>query len=301
MLRRNFRGIITAALAFAFVVLAVSCCPNTFVEGQIVMGFVPSEDAEVVQEQMVKMVGILTEMTGIPIKPVLTPNYNILVDAIRVGEVQVAWMPPLAYVQAEDEGIATVVLKAVRRGNPWYYGAIIVRKDSGINDIQDLRGKSIAWGDIKSFSGHIYPKAALIKQGIDPDRFFGTQRHLKSHPAVVISVFNGDLDAGGCFSNNTDGTDGAWTQTLKDPEKYNQIKVLLYTPPIPGDTVAVATEYMADHPTDADKIVRAIFHLNDHPVGKKILMDIYHIERLVLAKPADYQVVRDAAKLVIED
>jgi phosphonate transport system substrate-binding protein len=194
-----------------------------------------------------------------------------------------------------------VLLKAVRRGNPWYYGAIIVRDDSPYRKLKDLRGKSIAWGDIKSFSGHIYPKSEVMKSGINPESFFGTQRHLMNHPSVVVAVFNNQVDAGAVFSNNTEGTDGAWTQLLRNPAEAAQIRVLLYTPPIPGDTVSVSSIYFSEYPQQTQLMMNAILELHEDPVGRKILMDLYHIEKLVLAYPKDFQVVREAAQRVLED
>ncbi len=289
-------------LAIGLFIATVGCCPGKQRQaGEVVMGFVPSEDAELVTVEMQKLVKILSKKTGIPIRAVISSNYDVLVTAMRTGDVQFAWLPPFAYVQAEDEGVAMVLLKAVRRGNPWYYGAIIVRTDSPYERVEDLRGKTIAWGDIKSFSGHIYPKCEVIKRGIDPDTFFGTQRHLMNHPAVVVAVFNNQVDAGAVFANNTEGNDGAWTQLLTDPEDQKQIRVILYTPPIPGDTVSVSTEYFSEHPGRTQAIVNAIIELHRDPDGSRILMDLYHIEDLVLAMPEDFQVVREAAQLVLKD
>jgi phosphonate transport system substrate-binding protein len=299
---RWWSGFLFALISTLLCLQQAGCCPgNARQPGEIVMGFVPSEDAELVTVEMQKLTDILERKTGIPIRPVISSNYDVLVAAMRTGAVQFAWLPPFAYVQAEDEGVAHVLLKAVRQGNPWYYGAIIVRADSPYHKIEDLRGKTIAWGDIKSFSGHIYPKSEIIKMGIDPDKFFGAQRFLMNHPAVVVAVFNNQVDAGAVFSNNTDGNNGAWTQLLRDPKDQAQIRVLLYTPPIPGDTVSVSTQYFAEHPDRTQKIMNAILHLNEDPEGNRILMTIYHIEAMVLAKPEDFQVVRQAAQLVLAE
>jgi phosphonate transport system substrate-binding protein len=299
---RHALNVILVVILTAILFHLPACCPGSGRQpGEIVMGFVPSEDAELVTVEMEKLAAILEKKTGIPIHPVISSNYDVLVAAMRTGEVQFAWLPPFAYVQAEDEGVAHVLLKAVRQGNPWYYGAIIVHADSPYHKIEDLRGKTIAWGDVKSFSGHIYPKSEIIKMGIDPDTFFKSQRHLMSHPAVVVAVFNKQVDAGAVFSNNTDGNNGAWTQLLKDPKDQAKIRVILYTPPIPGDTVSVSTDYFSEHPDRTQKMMNAILHLNEDPDGKRILMTIYHIEAMVLAKPEDFQVVREAAQLVLKE
>ena len=296
-------------LVVSFALLqAAACCPSaeeyvvnpeTGERHKIIkMGLVPSEDAEIVIEEGEKMAALLSEMTGYPFRAYVTPNYNTLVAAMRAGDVDFAWLPPLAYVLSKMDGTGTVLLKAVRGENPFYYGAIIVRKDSGINSVDDLRGKVMGWGDLLSFSGHIFPKYDLIrKEGYTHD-FFDREANLSSHPAVVVAVLNGHIDAGAVWANDTEGHTGAWL--IGDhAERKDEIKPIFYTDPIPGDTFTVRTRYLRDNPEKTERIRRAVMALSDDPEGARILITVYRITRMAPATDEDYRVVYDAFETVI--
>jgi len=293
---------LAALLGAALLYGAASCCPtDRAAEELVVMGFVPSEDAQIIGESGEELVEILGRMTGLRIRAYVLSSYMTVVSAMRTGDVDVGWLPPLAAVRAEDRGWGVIKLKAVRRGNPFYYGSIIVRTDSGIESVGDLRGKSMAWGDFNSFSGHIFPKFGLISMGIYTDDFFASERFLGSHYSVVVSVLNGQVDAGAVFSNNTEGNDGAWTQMLTDPERQRQITAIFYTDPIPGDTVSLSSGFWNGRREDARAILEAIQELHRDPVGGEILMELYHISRMIPAASVEYDVVRIAADSVLRE
>ncbi|HUX07073.1 MAG TPA: phosphate/phosphite/phosphonate ABC transporter substrate-binding protein [Acidobacteriota bacterium] len=287
---------------------AVACCPSadeyvvdpeTGERREIIkMGLVPSEDAEIVINEGEKMAALLSEKTGYPFRAYVTPNYNTLVAAMRAGDVDFAWLPPLAYVLSKLDGTGTVLLKAVRGENPFYYGAIIVRADSGIDSVDDLRGKVMGWGDLLSFSGHIFPKYDLIRKENYTNEFFSREANLSSHPAVVVAVLNGHIDAGAVWANDTEGNSGAWL--IGDhADRSNEIKPIFYTDPIPGDTFTVRTGFMEEFPDKTERIRRAVVALADDPEGARILMTVYRITRMAPATDEDYRVVYDAFETVI--
>lgn len=259
----------------------------------IKMGLVPSEDAGIVLEEGDKMAELLSEMTGVPFRAYVTPNYNTLVAAMRAGDVDFAWLPVLAYVKSSLDGTGTALLKAVRGVNPFYHGAIIVRRDRGYKSIQDLRGKVMGWGDVLSFSGHIYPKYDLILKNIYTKDFFAQETNLGSHPAVVKSVLNGHIDAGAVWANDTEGLTGAWLLQA-NKEDRDAIMAIHYTEPIPGDTFTVRTKYLNENPELTEKIRLAVIAMADDSRGSKILKTIYRIDRMIPAMDSDYAVVYEA-------
>jgi phosphonate transport system substrate-binding protein len=58
-----------------------------------------------------------------------------------------------------------LVLRRWQRGKAEYQSLIFAKKDSGINSLQDLRGKVIAFEDPESTSGHFLPRFFLVKRG----------------------------------------------------------------------------------------------------------------------------------------
>ena len=46
-------------------------------------------------------------------------------------------------------------------GSTYYYSVMVVRPDSGIKSMEDMKGHSLAWADPNSTSGYLIPSATL--------------------------------------------------------------------------------------------------------------------------------------------
>lgn len=264
------------------------------------MGFNPAQDSTAVLTSGKAIATYLeSKIRGVEIRTTVAQDYQALVEATRSGKLDFAWLSPVSYVQAHDQAGAQVLLKSVRNGGPYYWSAIIVRKDSGIKTLNDLRGKSIAWIDPTSAAGYTFPRALLVSKGINPDTFFGKQVFAGKHDAAVLALANGTVDAVATFSNNTQGTSGSWTQYLK-PDQAANVSVVAYTKPIPGDTLSVRADYMSACPNVVTRIRSAIIGMKSDPAAKNLLKNLYTIDSMIPAKDSDYDVVREAQKLAVK-
>lgn len=264
---------------------------------EIVMGFNPNENVDATEANSKLFSEYYQKQTGLKVKTFIASDYTALIEALRAGRVDFAFLPPFSYVKAEEMADAQVLLKAVRNGKAVYYGAIIVRADKGINTIEDLKGKNIAWVDPTSTTGHIVPKAEIMtKIKGEADKFFGKQIYAGSHDSLVLAVANGLVDAGATFASDPEGKEGAWTQFLKDPKEQKKLKAIFVTAPITGDTMATTKKFYRDQKELVDKTVSIIEEMGKSPEGKNILMTLYHMEAMVPAKSSDYDAIRKAAK-----
>jgi len=108
------------------------------------------------------VVEILRKQLGMEIQPFVATDYTGVVEALRANKLDVAFLTPASYVLAKNETNVKVVLKSERKGIPAYYAAIITRADSGIKTLEDLRGKTFAFGDSLSTTGHVFPRKMSI-------------------------------------------------------------------------------------------------------------------------------------------
>ncbi|KGQ21521.1 phosphate/phosphite/phosphonate ABC transporter substrate-binding protein [Thermus filiformis] len=230
----------------------------------------------------------------IEVEVFIPTEYRGLIEAMRGGNLDFAFFPPDGYVIAHQDVGAEVLLKSVRGNSPYYWSAIIVRKDSGIKRIEQLEGKTIAWVDKNSAAGYVFPRAALVSRGIDPDKFFSKQVFAGKHDAAVLAVLNRSVDAAATFANDDRNKSGAWTQFLK-PEEAAQITAIFYSRPIPGDTFSVSKQFLAKYPNLTKGIAAAIQRIRTPE--SKLLFNLYRIDYMVPAKDSDYDVVREARKI----
>ncbi|THF87027.1 phosphate/phosphite/phosphonate ABC transporter substrate-binding protein [Deinococcus sp. KSM4-11] len=259
------------------------------------VGFNPTQNSDQINAAAKAIASYLEEKFGgtIAVEPFVPTDYRGLIEAMRAGKLDFAFYPPDGYVLAHRDAGAQVLLKSVRNGSPVYWAAIVVRKDSGIKNVAGLEGKSIAWIDPNSASGYTFPRAGLMAQGINPDKFFSKQVYAGKHDAAVLAVLNKSVDATATFANDDKNVSGSWTQFLK-PEQAAQLTAIYYTKPIPGDTFAVAPQFQKKYPALTAGIAAAMRQIKDPQ--SKLLMNLYTINYMVNAKDSDYDVVRETRK-----
>lgn len=255
------------------------------------VGFVPFEDAQQVIQNAQPLVDILQKQLGMEVQPFVATDYTGIVEALRSNKLDVAFLTPASYVLAKSEANVRVVLKSERKGSAYYYAAIITRADSGIKTLEDLRGKTFAFGDPLSTSANVFPRKMFHEHGIDPTRDFRQILYSGGHDATVLAVLNGKVDAGATYANSPDSQDTAWVRYLKTPEEIKKIRAIAFSEPIPADNLVLngnLDEAMAK------KIEEIFLDLSRDTEGKKMLRDLYQIDGFVPATDKDYESVRQA-------
>src|SRR5688500_9020690 len=94
-------------LGFLLLIAVTSCYkpksagkPVGSTDNALTMAFVPSVEAQKVLDSGEQLAALLGEQTGLTIKPLQATSYVGIVEAMSTGDVQVAWLPPMAYVFA---------------------------------------------------------------------------------------------------------------------------------------------------------------------------------------------------------
>ena len=123
-------------------------------------------------------------------------NYETGLESLAKGEVDFVRFGPASYILAEQKNKDIRLLAMeLRKGLKRFNGLIITRADSGINSIEDLRGRSFAFGDVNSTIGTFLSQSLLLKHGINEEALSHFD-HLDRHDLVARSVINGNHDAG---------------------------------------------------------------------------------------------------------
>ncbi len=265
-------------------------------ENPIVWAFVPSGEMERVSAGAQQVADLLHDKTGYYFKTLVATEYAGVIEALRADPptAQMASLATFAYVMAADMGVAKAALVSVRFGNPFYNGQIIVRTDSGINKLTDLKGKAFARPDPLSTSGWIIPMITLKAAGVDPDRDLKVV-DAGSHDAVAAAVYDGKVAGGATYVD-------ARTRIEKDhPDVMEKVKVLEVSVPIPNDGV----QFSPSVPKEMqDKIVNALLDIAKTEEGKKALNTAYQWDALERHDDSFYDPFRQvlqAAGVKVED
>lgn len=273
---------------------------SAYVPKQLTVEFVPSQNAETLEAKAKPLEKLLSARLGIPVKVSVSTDYNTIIEAMASKQVDIGFLPPTAYVLAHQRKSADLLLQAERYGindadgsNTTqlvtnYKAEIIVKKDSPIKTLQDLKGKKIAWQDVTSTAGYIFPAAEMKKAGIDPQKDV-TGITVQGHDKGVLAVLNGDVDAAAVFQD-------ARNVVKKDnPNVFAETRVIYYTQPIPNDTICVRPDMDSAW---KKKIQDAFIAISKDPQGKKIIYDVYSHVAYKIGNDKDFDVVRDYGKEV---
>lgn len=211
------RILVLVLLCFAF----FSCEKKSEEENKapIKMVFYPNESGETMKEAREAFKNILSEATGRPAEIMTTTDYNIALEALVSGKVNMAYVGAEGYIQAHNKNEAVIPL-ATNSGasgtleDALYYSFIAVvsekaeeYKTAGVFDFEKLRGKNICFVSVNSTSGFTVPAkliAAKLKEAdtdklIEQGNVFGKVIFAGSHQGAQAALYRGDADVA-CFA-----------------------------------------------------------------------------------------------------
>lgn len=280
------RGLLAAILAVG----ACSIRPD-FVSAadktEFVLAFIPQENPEKLIGDIKVISEFLSREMDISVRGFVTSDHASAVEALRNGDADISFMGALPFVIAEKEIGAEVVLSEVYRGAPTYKGRVFVRRESGVDNLADLRGKSIAFADPISESGYLYPldtfvKAGLVKRGEDPKSFFGEMYFAGGYQQAMQAMATGLVDAAGASQ---------YAELFLSPQQQAEVKWIAESDPIPSHTV-IARKGL-DNQLRA-KFVNAMLKLNEAE-NRVFLKHVYSPDGYVTADPDAFEGVRRLA------
>ncbi len=249
------------------------------------VGLVPAEDPRLVVSDNQVLLEQLHKALGMEIKPFVATDYNGVIEALRSKKLDIALLGPFSYVLAAGvTDVEAFTLPETEKAGATYKSVIITRKDHNLRSLKDLAGKTFAFVDPSSTSGHLFPKAGLIKAGYNPDTYFSRVIFSGGHDASAIAVQNGKVDAAAIGDVLLD------MAVKRGMVKQDDIVVIWTSDPIPGAPFVMRRDLPADLKA---KIKAAFAQMQNVPWGPNNA-----IKRWLPTNDAAYDVVRDTAKVL---
>ena len=282
---------------------------------ELVIGFVPSREADALVETIQPVADYLSEQLGIPVEGVVTTDYTGLVTAMEADQAHIGAFGPFSLLQARDRAGAEIILQSERFGSATYHTQfmtnnpdkycddepVVIDEETGwrncngtadaeegpvgVEKLAEIEeGTTVSFVEQASASGYIFPATIFIQQGIDPEAdidpiFAG------GHDSSVIAVCEGDAEVGVAF-------DDARGAAETDCDIAENVVVFAYGPEIPNDGWAVAGDLPDDLKED---IKQALLDYAASEEGAATLNEIYEIDNLVEADQDAFTIVEDAA------
>jgi len=216
------KTVLAALFAGASLAAAPAAQAQTAPAAEVTMGSVAMD----IPVEMIKRLSALTNYlaltTNLNVRFRPSPNLGSAVDDLGKGQTQIAYLTPVAYIDAHKKyGVIPLVAPTID-GQPHFSLVIGVKSGSGIKTPADLKGKRFAFGDEKA----LLQRAAVESMGLKSSDF-SNFAYLKHYDNIAKAVLAGDFD-GGILLNNT-------ANAFKD----RGIVVVGSTPPLPSYIFAV--------------------------------------------------------------
>jgi phosphonate transport system substrate-binding protein len=255
-----------------------------YAEDLIRIGMVPDvKSSAAVLEERKPLQTYLSEALGVPVKLIIPKDYSATIEGMGNDSLDFAVFGAVAYLKAHDK--YDVIPLVQRDIDKEFHSLFFTQADSGINSLNDLKGKRFAFGDVASASGHVLPYRFMLDAGIDPKTDLQWFRYTGSHVATVQAVAAGVADAG--------AADETVFKSLVAEGKIDGSKVrVFYTSPPFVDWVWAARKGVS-----ADmqkKFVDAFLRLAPGTDDK--VLGILRGKRYVTASHAEYQPIQEVAK-----
>ncbi|NMB21662.1 MAG: phosphate/phosphite/phosphonate ABC transporter substrate-binding protein [Firmicutes bacterium] len=162
----------------------------------LIFAYAPLEDPAVYEEVFAEFVAYLSETLGRPVRWFGVKSYAAQVEAMRAGRLHISGFASGAVQDAVNTaGFIPQTAMGTENGMIGYRMEIIVHKDSGINSVEDLKGKTIPFVSESSGSGYFAPRALLYEEfDMLPNRDYDVT-FSGSHENSILGVLHKDYVA----------------------------------------------------------------------------------------------------------
>jgi len=162
-----------------------------------------------------------------------------------------------------------------------FRGIILVRRDSGIRRVSDLKGRAISYPAPTALAATMLPQYYLHQHGLDVIHDVDN-RYVGSQESAIMNVFLGHTAAGATWPP-------PWRALVKErPELARQLEIRWQTPPLPNNGLVARRDIPA---ALVARVGDLLFNLHKHPEGRAIL-ERMELSRFEPANDATYQPVR---------
>ena len=207
--------------------------------------------AEMVR-RLTPLANYLSNKTGITVNFHASPNLDTAVDDLGTNVTQIAYLTPVAYLEAHEKYGAIPLVNPQNKGKGTFTLMIAVQKDSPIKSVSDMRGKKFAFGDKKAK----LQAAVVISSGFKLEDF-SSYAYLNHYDNIAKAVLNGDFDA------------GILKDTIAEKFASQGLRIIHTSPPLPSYIFAVNKNLP---PKTIAKLKNAMLALKDDTEENKAIL-----------------------------
>ncbi len=240
--------------AFSPLPTAIAAPPDKPV---IYFGVIPRYNPLVMYKRYQPIMDYLTSETPYRFELKISKDYPEAVRFLQQGITQISSLGDVTFAEASLTYQAIPILKPLNsNGTPYYRSAIIVRTNSPIKSIREIKGRTMAFGSPHSTSGNLIPRYLLWDNGVSIQSL-KSYANLQHHDAVAKAILKGQFDA------------GAVKDVVAEKYKSHGLRILAWSAPLPSVPLVVRKE---TPPEVVQAITTALLKLDRNNPAHKAMM-----------------------------
>lgn len=212
--------------------LALCCLPGIALAAPHELVFVvhPYDTPSRIYARFRPLTLYLGAVLGRPLRLVIASTYDEQIAMIADGRADLAYIGPTPYIAARRQASIRILAGESEKGQAYYQSAIVVRADSNIASLAELKGRRMAFGAPISMGSTLVPTLMLRQAGV-PLTALSAHAQLDRHERVALAVLYGDFDAGGL--------------RLDIARQYvpRGLKILATSPPLPPHLIVCSPNF----------------------------------------------------------
>lgn len=142
---------------------------------------------------------LIEDTFKVPVKLFPASDYAGVMQAFGASQIELSSMGAAGYAGAwidTNGGVEPLLVAEEKDGSIAYIAVMVVRTDSGITNLDQMKGRSLAWADPNSTSGYLIPRFALRQGGIpvESGQYFSRTGFAGGHEQGVVAVLQKQYD-----------------------------------------------------------------------------------------------------------
>lgn len=229
------------------------------------------------------MARYLSEKLQTEVKLKVLPRYGNIIDNFVSTGLDGAFFGSFTYALAHRKLELEVLARPESlEGRSTYYGMILVRKDSGIQDVADFKGKRFAFVDQATTAGYLLPLAYFKEHDIKQYRkYLGETYFTGTHEDAIYDVLSGKADIAAAKNTVYERI------ALENKAVVEELRVLAVSPDVPENALAVRKDLEVSL---KERLKEALLAMHEDPEGQRLLQE-FGARRFIETFDRDYEPV----------
>jgi phosphonate transport system substrate-binding protein len=257
---------------------------------RIRIGLIPEQDIRKMAARYEPLAEYLSKKLERKVVLVYMDSYGEVCDKFIYKQLDAAFFGSFSYALTHRKAGVEPIARPDYEGVSTYRGLILVKENSNIKNIKDLKDKRLGLVHQATYAGYLYPMRYFKEHGIkNLEGYFSEIKFMGSHDNAIFALLRNEIDAA-CPK------DLVFQRVIKEnPDLEKKLIVLAVSEPVPSNALCVSKDF---EPVLKDKLKQVLLNLHRDPQAISVLKSLGDADRFVETSDQDYQFLYDTIKVL---